>query len=265
MDLRDLQAFLGSSHPALHVKDRLADAPVADLTILALAAAEQPSDDRRSYLSANLASLRRVAPEIARIASSAGTVLVLSNPVDVLATCLWRLTDIDPRRIVGYSLNDTVRFRGAVARVLGVDTVRVDAYVLGEHGGLQVPLLSAVRVDGDPVPLRDEQRKAVLNDITTWFKRWNRLKSGRSSAWMTPVGCLHLIEAMAGHGVVPASVWAGSELDLTQCYITLLARLGPGGLEHVESLSLDDDERAALIGAAVEVRRAASEALTQGE
>lgn len=70
--------------------------------------------------------------------------MLLSNPVDVLAQALGELSAISKDRIVGYSLNDSIRFRAAIGRELGVAPERIAGLALGEHGDGQVPLFSDV-------------------------------------------------------------------------------------------------------------------------
>ncbi len=79
----------------------------------------------------------------------AGVVVVVTNPVDPLVTRLQRRTGLDRRRILGYTLNDSLRLRTGLAKALGVPPGSVEAWVIGEHGDLSVPLFDRVSVDGE--------------------------------------------------------------------------------------------------------------------
>ena len=83
----------------------------------------------------------------------------------VLADALHRLAGFPPRRIVGYSLNDSLRFRMALGRELGLHPNRIEAWVLGEHGSGQVPPFSRIRVDGRPLELDADARERVRADV----------------------------------------------------------------------------------------------------
>ena len=48
-----------------------------------------------------------------------GVALVVTNPVDPLVTRLQQRTGIDRRRILGYTLNDSLRLRTGIAKALG--------------------------------------------------------------------------------------------------------------------------------------------------
>jgi len=146
IDIAEAQVAAGSATTALSIAEADA-APEVDLVIVAASAPETPEGDRKHFLAANLRLLRALVPTVQRMIGERGVVLLLSNPVDVLADALLRLTGLPPHRIIGYSLNDTLRFRMAIGRELGVHAGRVEAWVLGEHGSGQVPLFSCIRLD----------------------------------------------------------------------------------------------------------------------
>src|SRR5439155_25751468 len=108
-----------------------------------------------------------------------GVVLMVTNPVDPLVTLLQRVTGIDRRRVIGYTLNDTLRLRTGIALTLGLDPGRVDAWVVGEHGDSSVPVFTRVTVDGEPVALRHDQQDASAAYTSGWFDKHQELDSSR--------------------------------------------------------------------------------------
>ncbi|MGH8868314.1 MAG: lactate/malate family dehydrogenase [Actinomycetes bacterium] len=265
VDLAEAQVLAGDATTTV-TEVAADDARPADLVVVAASLPETPDGDRRDFLAGNLALLQALAPTVSRLAGSDGVVLVLSNPVDVLTEALRRLNGLDPTRLLGYSLNDSVRFRAALGRELGVHPGRVGGVVLGEHGAGQVPLFSRVTLDDQPVTLDPEAQRRVRADVDGWFERWSRLRPGRSSGWTTPVGTRRMVEAMATGEVLPACVWTGGHPDLDDlddCYLTLPARLGPSGLAGTELWALTPQETDGLRRAAASVAAAADEALDQ--
>lgn len=259
IDISEAQILSGTSRTKLVVGPPADGSPV-DLVIVAASAPETPDGDRRDFLLANLRLLQRLVPDIERLSGTEGTVMLLSNPVDVLAESLRRLSNINPDRIVGYSLNDSLRFRAAVARELLIAPDRVDGLVLGEHGNGQVPLFSALTVDGKPADLDPAQRTRVTEDITGWFFRWSALKPGRSSGWTTPLGVAHIVRNMGEGKLHPATAWTRDRDGLPDSFVSLPARFTHGTviaeLGHISST-----ERDQLIQAAKSVAVAASDAL----
>ena len=143
--------------------------------------------------------------------------VVATNPIDVFTGALPHWTGMPARRFVGFSRNDTVRLRWAVARALGVRAAEVGAVVLGEHGELQVPLLDRVTVGGQAAHLSAEQQAAVSRDIETWFSSYQGLQSGRTSGWVSGVGLGEVVGALlaASDDPIPCSAMLAGEYGLS--------------------------------------------------
>ena len=262
IDIAEAQLATGDATTTLTVVEA-ESAPAVDLVVVAASAPETPNGDRRDFLTANLHLLRALLPTVTRMAGARGVVLLLSNPVDVLADALYRLSGIPPERIVGYSLNDSLRFRMALGRELGVHPSRIEAWVLGEHGAGQVPVFSRISVDGRPTALAPDARERVRTDVDGWFARWSALRPGRSSGWTTPVGTMRTIAALASGAVHPASVWTGGVAALPPTFVTLPGRLSPNGLSGIETWDFDTGEQHALRHAAVSVHDTTTSALAE--
>lgn len=231
-----------------------------DVLVLAASRPESPGE-RRSFLTGNLELLRRLAPFIEASVGHEGTVLLVTNPVDILADGLRRLTHLDSRRIVGYSLNDSIRFREALGRELDADPRDIEATVLGEHGVGQVPLFSRVRVGDELVRLDLPARERVQEDLDGWMSRWANLEPGRSSGWATPRGVLLTLRRMAEGRLLASSVASGGAYGLPDTFLTLPSVLCRRGVARVEEWELGADERRRLGEAALSVHNAADEAV----
>lgn len=262
LDIAEAQALAGVSGPELHVvpASEVSEVGSVDLVILAASAPEIPGGDRREFLAANLQLLGVLAPAVQALVGSAGVVLVLSNPVDVMADCLHRMTDIEPQRILGYSLNDSVRFQLAVARELQVMPEQVEALVLGEHGGGQVLMFSRLRVDGQPVELSELQQTRIRSDVDGWFARWSGLEPGRSTGWTTSFGTMSTIRSMGSGGLFPAAAWTGGLSRMPETFVALPVRC-LNGTVAVQPWEGSAEERKEILDAAVSVRSAADTGL----
>jgi malate dehydrogenase len=144
-----------------------------------------------------------------------GVVIVVTNPVDPLVTRLQRRTGLDRRRILGYTVNDSLRLRTGLAKALGVAPGSVGAWVIGEHGELSVPLYGRVVLNGAPVELTPEQIASAEEYRTTWYPRHVALDSGRSSTWTSGLGVARMVAALDGAGELwPASVVLDGEYGI---------------------------------------------------
>jgi hypothetical protein len=133
--------------------------------------------------------------------------LVVTNPVDPLCTWALRRSGIDRRRLVGYTINDSLRLRTGIGQALGVDPRKIDAWTIGEHGDGSVPLFDRVTVNGEPVELNAEHRAHAEDFLRTWYVKHVALDSGRSSTWTSGVGVARMAAAL---GSDEAELWPAS-------------------------------------------------------
>jgi malate/lactate dehydrogenase len=199
---------------------------------------------RSVYLDENAAIVDAIA---ARLTGWDGVVVMVTNPVDALCARM-ALALGERRRVVGYTLNDTLRLRTSIAASLGVPAAAVEAWVLGEHGDRAVPIFSRVRVDGEPVTLSCAQRDAASDFVRTWYRRHVALDSGRSSTWTSGAGLARMLAALAAEDGEP---WVGSvlldgEYGLSGVALGVPVMLGRAGVKRVVEWDLDSAELAAL-------------------
>ncbi|MCM2391593.1 malate dehydrogenase [Streptomyces albipurpureus] len=196
--------------------------------------------------------------EIAKISANwNGYVIVVTNPVDVLSGWLQRHARIDRSRILGYSWNDTLRLRVAVARVLGTEASDVSAWAIGEHGDALVPLLSRIRANGTRVQLCARRRDEVLTDLRGYYARWGRLGVLRTTPWTTAGGVARMIHDITRGGVPDwtASMALDGEYGLHDVNVGIpVTRTARGALSAVE-WKLDEPEYTALRHAASLIRQ----------
>lgn len=226
-----------------------------DVIMLTASVPETGSASRDAYLQANRNILLGICEHL-RALSRDKVIINAVNPVDVLNSVIYENTDFDRRRILGFCLNDTTRLRWSVAKLLGVETRRVEAWCLGEHGGKMVPLLDRVKVDGKPIALDAGQKNRVLDEVNGWFAAYQGLKSGRTSGWTSGIGLAELAAAVAANSnaVLPCSVVLDGEYRNSQVSLGVLVRIGANGVSEFLEPGLTDEEQTALNEAATKIR-----------
>jgi len=255
MDLEMLRAAL----PGLRVTCGGAERLAACETVVACAATpHRDGEPRSAFFEQNAAILAPLADALAAPEAACRTLVLLSNPVDALAT--WLQIRLGQRvRVVGHTLNDTLRLRVAIARVRACDPTEVEAWSVGEHGPHAVPLLSRALVRGAPARLSAGEREQVLAEVRGWYARWQAHGTGTTSAWTSGWGAAALVRALERGDERP---WAVSTLlrgsyDVHDVCLTVPALLGPDALPRPLQWRVDADERAGIAAAAKAVEELA--------
>lgn len=228
----------------------------ADVVVVLAAAPLTVNTSRLSYLAVNA----HILDELAGLLSPRSVTVVVTNPVDPLVQRLHERTGLPRTRVLGYVLNDSLRFRTGLARALGVRPGSVDAWVIGEHGDSGVPLLDRVRVDDALVQPTNEQAAAAVDYLRTWYTRHVALDSGRSSTWTSGLGVARMVAAIAGDTgeLWPASLVLDGEYGITGTAVGVPVTLGRDGALEVHEWELNPEDLAALHASAEVVRAAAS-------
>lgn len=220
--------------------------------------ARKPGMSRSDLVMKNAAIIRSIAKEIAAHSPQA-IILMVTNPLDVMAYVAKETTGFDRRRVIGMAgILDTARFRSFIALELNVSVQDVQALVLGGHGDSMVPLVSSVSVGGIPLTqMLDEERIEALVERTRkgGGEIVSLLKSG--SAYYAPSAAVtQMCESIVRDKkrVLPCSVWLEGEYGLEGLFLGVPCKLGRVGLEGILEAELTDGERAALERSAAEVK-----------
>jgi len=252
--------------PRSSVRSGTAAADIADSDVVVVSAAAPlvVNTSRLVHLHENAVIL----DEIGEFVPSGwpGVVIVATNPVDPLVTRLCAQLGGDRRRILGYTLNDSLRLRTGIERTLGLAAGTVEAWTLGEHGDSNVPLLDRISADGEPVSLSPEQAAAAIEYAREWYVRHVALDSGRSSTWISGLGLARMVRSIAEDRRErwPASIVLDGEYGVRGVAISVPVELGQGGALQIEEWALQESQLAALRRSADCVREALEELSQRG-
>ena len=235
-----------------------APAEGSDLFIVTAGIARKPGMSRDDLLRTNAGIVRSVGREIARVAPDA-VVIVVSNPLDVMAAVMKEATGFPRERVVGMAgVLDTARFRAFIAMELDVSVQDIQALVLGGHGDTMVPLASYASVSGIPLTqLVSPDRLEALVDRTRngGAEIVGFLKTG--SAYYAPsAAAVQMAEAVVKNQrrILPAAAWLDGEYGESGIYLGVPCKLGAGGLIEIVEVDLTGAEKAALARSASHVR-----------
>jgi malate dehydrogenase len=231
----------------------------SDVVVITAGIARKPGMDRMDLLKINVGIARKAAAEIALRAPNA-VVIVVTNPLDVIAMVALRETGFALRKVVGMAgVLDSTRFRYFIAERLGVWPGDVQAMVLGGHGDEMVPLTSYTSVGGIPIgELLDPAsiEELVKRTRTGGAEIVSLLKTG--SAFYAPgASVAKMVEAVIKDEkrLFPASAFLRGEYGLRDIFLGVPVIMGRNGVERIVELPLTDAERKALEASAEAVRK----------
>ncbi len=205
----------------------------ADICIFAAGSPRNPSVQTRAELfDANLP----VAETCERYFHGfTGTLIVVTNPMDVFCYYFSRVTGIPQGHVIGFGGQlDSRRFSRALSR----RGIKGPAYVMGEHGEHQVPLFSCLDTPVEP---------AVREEILTELRNASmEIISGKGGTAFGPA--LHiadLISMLTGtkKGTITCSLPLYGEYGIDGCAMAVPAAVSKNGAEIIEDWPLDAWER----------------------
>lgn len=237
----------------------------SDIVVMAAGAPFDPSRrppegapaSRQGLLQESLEIIREWAPEIERYCPQSAVIMV-TNPADTLNYASFLLsTDKERRRFIGYSLNDTIRFKIALAGAMNVAPSRLEVTVIGEHGGSMVPLFSSVRLDGHPITLDEAVKTKVIERTNDYLPHMLRLGVPRTSGWLTGVGVTRIVNAVLNdtEEVIPCCAVLEGEYGHQGTSLGVPVVLGEGGIKEIIEYPLTPEEKDLLDKSAREVQK----------
>jgi malate dehydrogenase len=207
-----------------------------------------PVASRRELLPGNLPLIKEIAAKINLFCPEA-VVITATNPVDPLNYAMYLLSSRRNRRkIIGYSLNDTFRFRNLVAEALGVTPIRIDGIVIGEHDASQVLVFSSLRLDGKPIDMDQEFKQKIYAKSAAIIGELESLRPRRATGWTSAVGMVAMIRSII-HNVgesLPCNAVLDGEYGYSGLSMTVPTELCQDGIEEVQEIALTPDEKQGL-------------------
>ena len=183
-----------------------------------------------------------------------GIYLVATNPVDVLSYVTWKQTGLPSNQVIGSgTVLDTARWRHNLGQLYNIAPSAVHAYIIGEHGDSELPVLSSGSIAGVPIPRMlakaAETDPQVHDKIEALFhktrdaayeiiRRKGNTSFGIGSALARITRAILRNEDVA----LPVSTLLQGEYAREDIYIGTPTILNRGGVRNVVELRLDPEE-----------------------
>ena len=234
----------------------------SDAVVISAGRGGKPGQSRLELLRENAAIARDLGT---KLSACRGVIVVVSNPVDVLAQIVTEASGLPPARVLGTgTMLDTARLRQTIGSSLNIDSRSVHAHVVGEHGDSEVVLWSAAQIGGKP--LREwegwdrEREGQIAGEVRRAAHEIIRRKGATNHAigWVTSALLRWVLRGE--HRVLTVSRVHEGTAGIRDVALSLPAVVGPQGAVQVIEPRMDAIERGALHRSAEVLRKARASA-----
>lgn len=217
----------------------------SDIVIVVAGIPHQPAGSQLDMLHGNLSLIWDITRKIETYCPEA-IVITATNPVDSINLGMFLMsTKLARTKLLGYDLNDSLRFQQIVAKELGKKSTEVEALALGEHAGTLALMFSSVRVNKRPVTLSDEAKERLKMEVPKMLKSFIELGINRTAGWTSASGISQMVESIAtdSRKVVPCSAVLEGEYGCKEISMGVPVVLGKQGISRILELDLSQDEK----------------------
>jgi len=186
------------------------------------------------------------------------TLIVVSNPLDVMAYVAYVASGFPAQRVMGMAgVLDTARFRCFLSEELNVSVNDIQTLLMGGHGDSMVPLPRYTTIGG--IPLTDLLGAERIGEIIHRVKMGGGelVKLMGTSAWYAPgAGAGEMAEAIIKdtRRLLPCAALLQGEYGYQDLFIGVPVRLGRNGVEEIIEVSLDNAEQKLMRDSAAHVQ-----------
>lgn len=258
LDLAEACPLWGSSS-VIKGTNKYSDTAGSDIVVITAGFPRKHGMSRDDLLHANASVIRKTCIEISKTSPDT-IIIVVTNPMDVMAQLAWKTTGFSCRRVMGMGgILDASRLTAFLSWELNVSPEAVEALVLGGHGDEMVSLSRFTTVKG--IPVTELLPKKRIESLMERTRRGGAeivalLKSG--SAYYAPAAStFQMIKSILfdEKRVLPCAAYLNGEYGVKDIYIGVPVILGKEGVEKIIEVKLTKEEKAQFRKSCASVRK----------
>ena len=232
--------------------DNYEDIKNSDVIIVTAGVPRKPGMSRDDLLGINLKIIKQVAEGIKQYAPNA-FVICITNPLDVMVMAFQKYSNLPSNKVVGMAgILDSSRFKLFLSLELNVPVKEIEAMVMGGHGDTMVPLPRFTKVSGKPL-LELVKEGKLSNDKLEKINQRTR-DGGAEIVKFLEKGSAFYAPAAAGvemasaylndrKKTLPCAAYLSGEYGIKDIYAGVPVIIGKNGVEKIEEINLDDNEK----------------------
>jgi L-lactate dehydrogenase len=249
LDMRDDVEYLNRNTKVM--TGTYEDCKDADIVVITAGAPPKKGQSRLDTLDVSAKIAKSIVEPI--MAGFDGTFIIISNPVDIIAHYIQRISGLPKNQVIGTGTAlDSARLKNIIAEIVHVDPRSVYAYSLGEHGDSQMVPWSLVTVGGkkfqDIIVDNPELMKGIeLDDIVAKTIRagWEIFDRKGTTSFGIATAAVGIIKAILHdeNKIIPVSTLLEGEYEQKNVYCGVPVILNRKGASDILELHMSDNER----------------------
>ena len=228
------------------------DTENSDVIIITAGVPRKPGMSRDDLLGINLKIMKEVAEGIKSNCPDA-FIICITNPLDVMVMALQTYSNLPKNKVVGMAgILDSSRYKLFLSQELKVPVKQIDALVMGGHGDTMVPLPGFTKINGKKLLDLIEEGKVSKERIEQINQRTR--DGGAEIVKYLEKGSAYYAPAASGvemaisyikneKKLLPCAVYLDGEYGVKNIYAGVPAIIGENGVEKIEEIKLQDNEK----------------------
>ncbi len=228
------------------------DIKSSDVIIITAGVPRKPGMNRDDLLEINLKIIKQVAEGIKNYSPNA-FVICITNPLDVIVMALQQYSKLSTNKVVGMAgILDSSRFKLFLSLELKVPVKQIEALVMGGHGDTMVPLPRYTKVSGKSLETLISEGKISKEKLNQIIQRTR--DGGAEIIKLLEKGSAYYAPAASGvemaesylkdqKKLLPCAAYLNGEYGVKNLYAGVPVIIGSKGVEKIEELSLNNEEK----------------------
>ena len=179
-----------------------------------------------------------------------GIFVVASNPVDLMAYVVWKVSGLPKNRVIGSgTVLDTARLRYLMADYLKVSSKNVHAYIMGEHGDSSFVPWNHAYVGCKKIKDIMKDNKHPMEDLNKIHEgvvnaAYEIIEKKKATYYGIGMALNRLVKAIIDdeNSILTVSTYLENQYGQNDVYIGVPAIINKNGVRELLELDLDESE-----------------------
>jgi L-lactate dehydrogenase len=244
----------------------------SDLVVVTAGKKQSPGQTRIDLVKDNVEIYKKIIPEVIKN-SPAAILMVVTNPVDVLAYAAYKISSKPAHEIISSgTVLDSARFRFLLSKHCGVDPHNIHAYILGEHGDSEFAVWSKAMIGGilfseyccvcrrEKSCHREETFHQIFEEVRS--SAYKIIEKKGETSYGIGLALVRITQAVINdeNAILPVSSLIHDYYGVNDVYLSVPAVVNKAGVREMLHIDFSAEEEAAFRASAAAVKKVIKDA-----